>query len=128
MLQSRGSVVFCLRFCGRGRWQGLGRRRLRFLLRLRLVRSAHNVLLTWVRPSFSGFWLVLQRITLHAGKRCILQLPFQRITLTYRKIGGRLGLPRGYLRLPGCNLLACLRRCQNGYCRDEKTGSHQGSD
>jgi hypothetical protein len=114
---------------------------LRFLLRLRLVRSASNALLTWVRPSFSGFWLVLQRITLTGGKRCILQLRLhrialtyriqlrlQRIALTYRKIGILLGLPRSYLRLHSRNLLACLRRCRNGYRRDEKTGSHQGSD
>jgi hypothetical protein len=57
---------------------------LRFLLRLRLVRSASNVLLTWVRPSFPGFWLVFQRIMLTARKRCILQLRLQRIALTYR--------------------------------------------
>ena len=85
---------------------------MRFLLRLRLVRSANNVLLTWIRPSFSGFWLVLQRITPIGGKRCILQLRLQRIALTYRiqlrlqpialsyrRIGIVLGLPRSYLRL-----------------------------
>jgi hypothetical protein len=95
-----------------------------------MVRSASNVLLTWVRPSFSGFWLVLQRITL-TRKRCILQLSLQGIALTYRiqlrlqrKIGSLLGLLRSYLRLRSRN----LRRCRNGYCRDEKTGSHQGSD
>jgi hypothetical protein len=82
---------------------------LRFLLRLRLVRSANNVLLTWIRPSFSGFWLVLQRITPIGGKRCILQLRLQRIALTYRRIGLVLGLPRSYLRLGSRNLLACLR-------------------
>jgi len=114
---------------------------LRFLLRLKLVRSASNVLLTWVRPSFSGFWLVLQRITLTGHKRCILQLRLHRIALTYRiqlrlqrialtygKIGILFGLPRSYLRLHSRNLLACLRRCQNGYCGDKKNGSHQGSD
>jgi hypothetical protein len=101
---------------------------LRFLLRLKLVRSAKNVLLTWVRPSFSGFWLVLQRITLIGGKRCILQSRLQRIALTDGKIGLLLGLPRSYLRLRSRNLLAGLRRCRNGYCGDEKTGSHQGSD
>jgi hypothetical protein len=108
---------------------------LRFLLRLRLVRSASNVLLTWVRPSFCGFWLVLQRITLTRGKRSILLLRLQRIALTYRiqlllqrRIGILLGLLRSYLRLHSRNLLGCLRRYRNGYCRDEKTGSHQGSD
>jgi hypothetical protein len=80
---------------------------LRSLLRLRLIRSASNVLLIWVRPSFFGFWLVLQRITLTGGKRSILQLRLQRIALTYRiqprfqrialscrKIGILLGLRR----------------------------------
>ena len=86
------------------------------------------MLLTWVRPSFSGFWLVLLRIALIGAKRCILQLRLQRIALTYPKIVIRLGLPRSDLRLHGRNLLACLRRCRNGYCRDEKTDSHQGSD
>jgi hypothetical protein len=108
---------------------------LRLLLRLRLIRRANNVPLTWIRPSFSRFWLVLRRITL------ILQLRFHRIALTYRiqlrlqrtaltyhKIGILLGLRRSYLPLLGRNLLSCLRRCQNGYRRDEKTGSHQGSD
>jgi hypothetical protein len=101
---------------------------LRSLLRLKLVRSAKNVLLTWVRPIFSGFWLVLQRITLIGGKRCILQRWLQRIALTYRKIGLLLGLPRSYPRLHSRNLLACLRRCRNGYNGDEKNGPHQGSD
>jgi hypothetical protein len=98
-----------------------------------------RTLLTWVRPSFSGFWLVLQRITLIGGKHCILlslllvgfeilQLRLQRIALTYRKIGFLLGLLRSYLRLHRRNLLACLRRCRNEYCRNETTGSHQDSD
>jgi hypothetical protein len=91
-------------------------------LRLRLVRSANNVPLTWVRPSFSGFWLALRRITL------ILQLRLQCIALTYRKSGILLGLPRSYLPLPSRNWLAYLRRCRNGYRRDKKAGSHQGSD
>jgi hypothetical protein len=57
---------------------------LRFLLRLRLVGSVKNVPVTWIRPSCSGFCLVLQRITQFGGKRYILQLRLQRIALTYR--------------------------------------------
>jgi hypothetical protein len=98
----------------------------------------------WRRAGARGgrcFWLVSQRITLFGGKRYVLQLRLQRIALTYRiqlrlqrieltyrKIGILLGLLRSYLRLGSRNSLACLRRCRNGYCRDKKTGSHQGSD
>ncbi|MBV8279436.1 MAG: hypothetical protein JO170_29810 [Verrucomicrobia bacterium] len=57
---------------------------MRFLLRLRLAGSAKNVLVIWIRPTFSGFCLVLQRITLFGGKRYIIQLRLQRIALTYR--------------------------------------------